>query len=216
MKKVFLFLLASMAMVSCGSDDGDGGSKRPSSVTIVGGNESYLFSMTYDKGRLNTLSSNYGGAHTFTFAYNGQGKVSTVSATGSTTDPIAFTYDGSGKLSSVTRSGQTFPVTWSDATTANIDGSTVKVDERGDIVMMDGAIVTRDTGKGAFANVKGVDGLTLYLTEILTFYYAGKRPLKTVTGSGVGVVFSNETQGGMLKSATFASSGTTYTMNITY
>ncbi|RZJ69612.1 hypothetical protein [Flavobacterium sp.] len=217
MKKVILFLLASVAMVSCGSDDGDGGSKRPSSVTIAGGNESAIMNMTYDKGRLSTMTSSFNGAHTMAFTYNDKGKVSNVAISGSSTDNIVFTYDADGKLSSLMHSGQTaLPFTWTDATTVTHDGHTIKVDSKGDLVMYDSVSFTRDSGKGAFANVKGIDGLTLLLIDQTTLYYASKKPVKIITGPGISYIMNNTLSGGMLTNATFDLSGVPYTMNITY
>jgi len=217
MKKVLLMLLASVAMVSCGSDDGNGKSKRPETVTIAGGTESYLFGMTYDnKGRLSTMSSNYVDNHTFSFSYNESGKVSNVGVTGSGASSVAFTYGTDGRLATLTRGGSPYTVNWTDASTVSIDGTVIKVDSNGDLAMIDQAVLTRDSGKGAFANVKGVDGLTMYLVEMTSAYYASKKPLKSFTGSGVGTVLTNQMQGGYVTSATFPVSGSNYVMNITY
>ncbi|NUY81202.1 hypothetical protein HUK80_09875 [Flavobacterium sp. MAH-1] len=217
MKKVFLFLMASMALVSCGSDDG-GGAKRPSMVALAGGSESLVYNMTYDsKGRLNTLTSSQSGSHTYTFAYNESGKVASATASGSITGVIGFAYNEDGKLSTVTRTGEEpTTVTWIDATTATVGTTTVKLDAKGDLQLYDTASFTRDTGKGAFASVKGVDGLTLLFIEQQTLFFASKKPAKTISGSGVAYIMNNDFEGGMISGATFDANGTPYTMTITY
>lgn len=206
-----------MALVSCGSDDG-GSAKRPSLVSLAGGSESLLYSMTYDnKGRLNTMSSSQGGAHTYTFAYNESGKVSNVITSGSITDAIAFAYNEDGQLTSVTHSGEEpTVVTWLDETTANVGSTTIKLDSRGDLQMYDTATFTRDTGKGAFASVKGVDGLTMLFIEQQTLFFASKKPAKTISGSGAAYIMNNDFEGGMISGATFDAGGTPYVMTITY
>lgn len=218
MKKVFLFLLTATTLVSCGSDDGDGGSKRASMVNIQGGSESLAYTMTYDsKGRLGTLTSTSGGAHTYSFSYNDSGRVSMVTATGSVTEPTSFTYNEEGKIATVTRGNQApMVVTWTDATTMTVDGTTIKVDNKGDLMMYDAVVFSRDSGKGAFASVKGVDGLSLLFLETQTMFFASKQPVKSISGNGIAYVMNNSLSGGYVSSATFEASGTPYTMNISY
>ncbi|MBD3582648.1 hypothetical protein [Flavobacterium selenitireducens] len=217
-RNLFLFLLATTALVSCGSDDNEGGSKRPTLVSLQGGTESIQYTMSYDdKGRLGSMTSNAGGAHTFTFAYNEKGKVSNVTTSGAVTDPISFTYNEQGKLATFARGNQApFVVNWVDATTLTIDGTTIKVDSKNDLVMYDVLSITRDSGKGAFSGVKGVDGLTMLLIETQTLFFASKKPVKTILGSGGGYILANSFQGGMVSGATFDISGTPYTMTISY
>jgi hypothetical protein len=108
------------------------------------------------------------------------------------------------------------PVTWTDATTLTYDGTTIKLDSKGDLLQYDTATFTRDSGNGAFANVKGVDGLTMFIIESQSLFFASKKPAKIIAGTGFSYVMVNTLEGGMLKSASFNAQGTPYTMTITY
>jgi YD repeat-containing protein len=219
MKKIFLLLIAaSAALTSCGSDDGDGGSKKPSVITMEGGGDLFTYNMTYDdKSRLSTMSSTYNGAHTFTFAYNEKGKVSNVAVSDSGYEGVAFTYDAQGRLATVTRTGHAaMPVTWTDSKTLTVDGSTIKLDAKGDFAYLEGGTFSRDSGKGAFANVKGVDALTMYFTEYETLFFAAKRPVKMIDMTGFSYVMNNAFESGMFSGATYDLQGTAVTMHVTY
>jgi hypothetical protein len=101
-------------------------------------------------------------------------------------------------------------------TTLSIDGSTVILDSKGDLLTFDTISFTRDSGKGAFASVKGVDGLVLALLETQTVFFASKKPAKTISGGGSAYIMNNDMEGGYVSGATFDASGTPYTMTITY
>lgn len=218
MKKVFLFLLASTALLtSCGSDD-SGGSKRPSNVTLVGGGESIVYNMTYDtKGRLNTLTSTFQGAHTYTFVYNEKGKISNISASGSTTIGMTLAYNSDGKLSTITRTGEEpVAITWISDTSFTYGDTTILTDAKGNLVQFDIVSFTRDTGKGAFASVKGSDEFILAALESQTLFFASKKPAKTISGGGSAYIMDNDFEGGYVSGATFNANGTQFTMSITY
>lgn len=217
MKKVFLFLLASVAMVSCGSDDGDGGSKRPSSVVISGGGQSYSYNMSYgEKGRLSTMTSSYGGAHTIAFSYNDKGKVSTAIMTGGVSENFSFTYDADGKMTSYTNGSGTTTVTWANPTTVTVGSTTLNLDNKGDVLFYDSLTFAYENKKGAFANVKGIDALTLLILDLPTIYFGSKKPIATISGSGTSYIMSNTFSGGMLSQATFSSGSDTFNINVTY
>jgi len=218
MKKVFLFLLAATSLMSCGSDDGEGETKRPSMVSIQGGNESYLFTMTYDtKGRLGTLTSTASGAHSFTFSYNEDDKVTAVASSGTVTDPILFTYSPDGKLATVTKGNSPAMVaTWVDDKTLTLDNMNIVLDSKGDLTVVDGIAFTRDSGKGAFAGVKGIDALTLLIVESPTFFFASKKPVKTFVGAGLAYIMTNTFSKGYLSTSSFQAQGVPFTINVTY
>lgn len=216
MKKVFLFLLAATTLISCGSDDEDA-TKRPSLITLQGAGQSYAFNMTFDKGRLATMTSNVDGASTYAFSYNDKGKVSTVAMSGTDTGTISFTYNTDGKLATVTYPGaEPLTATWAGDTNVTIDGMTYTFDAKGDLLVYDTATFMRENGKGAFASVKNFDMLTLLLVEPVTLYFANKRPTTSVTGDGTAITFTNQSSGGYISSSMFTVGSTVYSVNYMY
>lgn len=219
MKKVFLFLLAASALVSCSSDDG-GSAQRPSVVMIDGPDEAgIMYTMAYDqKKRLSTLTRTMDGARNITFAYNEQGKVSNFVVTGTNANTVAFTYDNQGRLATITSGGQDpMVVQHIDGNTMLVDGTTIKVDSSGDLVQLGTLSFTRESGKkGAFASVK-IDPVIVALADLESVFFASKRPVQTIVSSdGGGYIMTNSYEQGQISGATFSLGVDPYTMTITY
>lgn len=219
MKKVFLFLLAASALVSCSSDDG-GSARRPSMVMIDGPDEAgIMYAMTYDqKNRLSTLTRTMDSPRNITFAYNEKGKVSNVVITGTNANTLAFTYDNQGRLATITSGDQEpMAVQHIDASTMLVEGTTIKVDSGGDLVQLGELMFTRESGKkGAFASVK-IDPVIVALADLESVFFASRRPVQTIVSSDGGAyIMTNTYEQGQISGATFALGTDPYSMTITY
>lgn len=220
MKKIFLFLLAATTLVSCGDDDSSGSAKMPSSVNLTStGGDAINWAITYDsKKRVTQINRTGDNARNTIFTYGENGKVATATITGSASGTYTFGYDDQKRLTSVTQSGQpALTLTYINDTTISVAGTTITLDNRGDISTYSTLAFSRDASKkGAFANVK-FDPIVQAIIDSQTLFFASKKPTLTISGeSAESYIMTNTYDSGYLSGSQFVQSGDTYNLIITY
>ncbi|RZJ69614.1 hypothetical protein [Flavobacterium sp.] len=221
MKKVFLFLLASVAMVSCGSDDDNGGSKKPSSVVITSGNTSLNYNFSYDnKSRMSQMVvSGSGTSGTILFTYGENGKASNMTVTsGGTTTSIALAYDAQKRLSTITEQGQQpVTLTWTGDNSFTYSGNPVLLTDKGDVQSIQGISIMYDNGKkGMFSSVKSFDPFLLTLVDTQSLLFASKMPINSIVAGGDSITYTNTFEGGYVKSSLITTPNGNANVSATY
>lgn len=181
MKKLLLLFAATALMLSCGDDDNGGSALKPSTITLQNGDgEPVVRTFTYDnKNRIQTMS---GGTSTHTFAYNNKGKVASISVPGE--DPVLFTYAANGDLQSFSSGDTVYPVTQLGDNSFSIGTDTYTYMSNGDWSKFAAYNFTYASGKGPFANVRGMNGLAIAIVDTESFLYAARKQLNTITIEG--------------------------------
>lgn len=216
---MFLFLMASAAMVSCGSDDGESSAKLPSNVALAAGPTALNYSFSFDdKRNLTQLVRSGSEPATVQITYGSNGKASGASKiAGGTTTSYTFGYDSEGRLNSYTPQGQpTVNLTWTNDNTMSYDGNTYTFTDKGDIVLYQTlAFNYANAKKGPFANAK-YDAFILTLLDNQSPLFATRQPISSISAGGQVIIMNNTFESGYLATMTFSDNMTTGTMTVSY
>ncbi|RZJ72877.1 hypothetical protein [Flavobacterium sp.] len=192
MKKLLPLFLLALCLFGCSGDDSGSNSKaKPTSVLYeLQGLFSKTNYFTYDsKSRISTVSD---GQHLSTISYNPDNSVDEI------VGPdlfYKFNYDQSKKLISLTDADENLiPVQSPSNGVRIIEGQTFSTNSSGDWTLVDGITFTYGSKKGAFANVKNVDALAIWLVENMSTVYLSKKRMATGSANGSNWTFDVTTE----------------------
>ncbi|RZJ72874.1 hypothetical protein [Flavobacterium sp.] len=221
MKKLLLILAFAGFVSACGDDDSSGGGKVPASIVMTSPDAAYTgtYSFSYDnKNRLTQLVRTGAQNLIYVFDYGSNGKPQTISVTGDSEATVNLTYDNKKRLVNATSQFSSLDVTYTDAGFI-VNGTPGTIASNGDLTSLATLQFNYDTSKkGAFANVKGLDGLIMAIVETNSPYYASKKAISSLTNSAspaANTTVLNTYEDG-LPATTQVSGGATFTMAFTY
>ncbi|MBD3582998.1 hypothetical protein [Flavobacterium selenitireducens] len=178
MKKLILIFTFATLLASCADDDSKAGSKAKPITVIIGGNTPVTFAYD-DKDRLQSITQD--GTVT-TITYNAKNLAERIT-TGD--NYYEFTYNNSGKfLSYKDQAGNVSQMLYISDNQYTINGIPLNLDPDNEVLKYSYASFEYNNLKGAFANVKHLNGFVLAIANSSAMYYGSRKRRNSLSNVG--------------------------------
>ncbi len=221
MKKLLFILAFAGLMTSCGDDDSGSKGKVPTNITVTSADPSFAgtYAFSYDnKNRLTQLTKTGAQNYSLAFDYGNKNRPQTITASGDQDAVINLTYDNKNRVVTAVSQYSALTLTY-NGDNFTVNGISGSLTSNSDLASLSTLQLSYDNSKkGAFANVKGVDGFLMALIESNAPYFATKKAISGLVNPDAAnpTTTVTHTFDGGLPVSTQVSGSANLTMAITY